>query len=104
LYGDGGSIFAGAGGNTDRLYAAFGGTTTDPGSGIADILDYANTNKNTTIRALLGHERSTGISDDVAITSGVWVNTNAITRIDIFPATGTFAANAQFSLYGLKSA
>jgi hypothetical protein len=104
LYGNGGSIFGGPGGRTDVMYAAFGGSTISPGASVMDILDYANTNKNTTIRALMGHERNDGVSGDLALTSGVWLNTNAVTSINIFPNSGSFAPNARFALYGVKSA
>lgn len=35
-------------------------------------------------------------------TSGAWLNTAAITRINIFPSSGSFVAGSRCSLYGLS--
>jgi len=68
---------------------------------IIDILDYTNTNKNTTIRALNGYDANgSGI---IALHSGVWLNTAAVTRIDLPEVNGsTYAEYSQFALYGIK--
>lgn len=67
---------------------------------VLDILDYTNTNKNTTARCLLGYDdNGTGYVD---LRSGAFLKTDAITTI-IFLSTGTaFAANSTFTLYGVK--
>ena len=67
---------------------------------VIDILDYANTNKYKTIKALSGSD-SNG-SGGVYLTSNSWRNTNAITTIDIFAASGNLAQYTQFDLYGIK--
>ena len=73
------------------------------GSGVTDILDYASTVKNKTIRALTGID--TNSSGAVAFTSGAWFSTSAITRIDLYSFSGTnFAQYSSFALYGIKGA
>jgi hypothetical protein len=67
---------------------------------VLDILDYANTNKNTTCRCLLGYDDNG--SGYVNLRSGCYLKTDAITTIR-FASTGTaFAANSSFTLYGIK--
>jgi hypothetical protein len=71
------------------------------GVAIVDILDYANTNKNTTLRALDGYDSNgAGI---LALHAGAWYNTAAITSMTITEFNGNnFTANSQFALYGVK--
>ena len=98
LYTNGSSIIAGVNTNT-YVYAAFNAVT-NPGVGITDILDYANTNKYKTTRSLIGNDRNT--AGDIALTSGLWLNTNAITSISIFPSSSSFAQYSRISLYGIR--
>jgi hypothetical protein len=81
------------------------GTTGWPAVGIADILDYTDTNKYTTIRGLGGGDSNSTVSS-VGLTSGSWRNTNAITSITLTAfAVGsatTFAQYSSFALYGIK--
>lgn len=67
---------------------------------ILDILDYANTNKNKTFRALQGGDSNGG--GVVGMTSGVYLSNNAIHTIRINPSGGTAIAGSSFSLYGVK--
>lgn len=68
---------------------------------VADLLDYTNTNKNKTMRMLGGVDRNG--SGGISLTSGVWMSTAAITRIDITPVFGsTFVQYSSFALYGIK--
>ena len=71
------------------------------GVGIADILDYTNTNKYKTTKALRGFDgNSTG---QVIFSSGAWLSTAAITSITFFSNDGfNFAQNSSFALYGVK--
>lgn len=97
LYGGGTSIISG-GSSATAIYAAFEHST--GGTGITDILDYANTNKYKTTRTLMGDDRNgTG---DIALTSGLWLNTNAISTITVLPPSGSFAQYSSFALYGIK--
>lgn len=69
--------------------------------GIMDILDYTNTNKNTTVRSLQGGDTSG--AGHVYFSSGLWMNTAAITTIRFYPAYGTgLMQYSQFALYGIK--
>ena len=74
--------------------------------GVIDILDYQDTNKYKTMRALSGYDTN-GTQNDtyvkggiVQLCSGVWNNTVAVTSITIIG--GTFSTGTQFALYGIK--
>ena len=67
---------------------------------VCDILDYKDTNKNTTIRTLIGIDLNG--SGEVRLTSGLWANTAAITSIKLYPETGNFVQNSTIALYGIK--
>ena len=72
------------------------------GAGIIDILDYTNTNKNTTVRSLAGADfnDSNGI---IFFSSGLWRNTAAITSIQITNLAGVdHNQYSHFALYGIK--
>ena len=64
---------------------------------VVDILDYANTSKNTTARSLSGR---TGNSQ-IGLRSGLYNNTAAITSVTITPQ-GNFITGSRFSLYGIR--
>ena len=70
------------------------------GVAVVDILDYANTNKYKTLRALQGGD-SNG-AGMVGITSGVWMSTAAISTITINPSGGTAIQYSSFALYGIN--
>ena len=73
---------------------------------IIDILDYTNTNKNTTVRNLVGLEDNT--NGRLSFQSGVWINTAAITSITLIndggsvPANAVFQQYSSFALYGIR--
>jgi hypothetical protein len=103
LDGDGASVTAGAGANAVQSY--FGYTTANSNTNmfgivIADILDYANTNKNKTNRILTGKDMNG--SGVIELASSAWYKTNAITQIDIYPSGTNFAQYSSFALYGVK--
>ena len=96
--------------------AAWGGVSSFPAShasyanvfGVAnvDILDYANTSKYKSIRALNGFEANgigngTNDAGQVGFNSGLWMSTSAISSITIYTDTD-FAQYSSFSLYGIK--
>jgi|694.fasta_scaffold11650_14 hypothetical protein len=70
------------------------------GGGIIDILDPFETTKNTTTRALVGQS---GSFSRVALESGVWLNTAALTSITLDDVFGNFVQYSRVSLYGLRS-
>lgn len=103
--GNGTSATAGANTGVTQVYAWAGQTSsTYPsafGAGIMDILDYTNTNKYTTTRALGGVDFN-GSGGELQLVSGLWLNTAAITQIDIRALDGNLAQYSNFSLYGVK--
>lgn len=70
------------------------------GSSVWDILDYANTNKTTTCRSLCGFDNNG--SGFVALISGLWTSTAAVTSLKISPNSGTFSQYSSFALYGIR--
>lgn len=81
-----------------------GTSTTNPTVVVTDILDYTNTNKNTTLRSLGGNDNNG--SGEINLISGLWLNTAAITSIEISPYNGAvnFKEYSHFALYGIKAA
>lgn len=79
------------------------GLTNIFGVAIIDILDYASTTKNKTIRTFIGADANgSGI---VVLTSSVWLNTNAVNTISLPCTFGqSWASGTQFALYGIKGA
>ena len=70
------------------------------GAFVIDILDYATTTKNKTTRSLGGADQNgTGF---LAMTSGLWNNTAAITSITLTAFSSPFQQFSQFSLYGVR--
>ena len=68
---------------------------------IMDILDYADTNKNTTIRMFGGWDGN-GFGD-VFLNSNAFLSNAAVDRIGFDPVNGTgFIEYSQFALYGIK--
>lgn len=74
----------------------------NPNVFILDILDYASTTKNKTIRCFNGLDANG--SGKVQITSGLWINTAAITSIKFTSPTFNFTTSSRFALYGIKEA
>ncbi len=87
------------------LYTGSGGATGANifGAFIMDLLDYTNTNKYKTMRALDGIDANgSGI---IALDSGLWINTAAVTTIKLTPQSGSlFVEYSSFALYGIKGA
>ena len=71
------------------------------GATVCDILDYTNTNKYKTVRALSGHDQNG--SGVIQLRSGFWRSTSAITSITISnDQIANIAEYTRFSLYGIK--
>ena len=105
LYGTGSA--AGASSNTGRtnsytgLVSNGGNTASVFTAGVVDILDYSSSgSKYKTFRSLSGYDSNGG--GIVAMESCVWMNTNAITSLDITCTSGNFAQYSSFNLYGVK--
>ena len=69
------------------------------GEVIVDVLDYASTTKNKTMRALGGFDNNG--NGNIILSSSAWYSTSAITSLNII-AIGSFTQYSTFSLYGVK--
>lgn len=106
IYGNGSSAVASNGTSQTYIRSAFAprasATANSFGGLVIDILDYGNTSKNKTIRSLSGGDLndSNGL---IALCSGVWMSTSAITSITFKPESGnSFPQYSQFALYGIR--
>ena len=75
------------------------------GASIVDILDYANTSKNTTIRDSFGVNYNGTGGNQVAFISGGWFSTSAVTTLTMYLLSGSgnlFAQHSSIALYGIK--
>ena len=71
---------------------------------IFDILDYANTSKYKTVRVLSGTDDN-GATCFVTLSSNVFIKTDAITSMTIYPynvGSNNWAQYSSFALYGIK--
>lgn len=68
------------------------------GGNVIDILDYAKTTKNKTVRYLNG---LAGTYPRVRLGSGLWLSTAAITSLSLYNSN-TFMTGTRVSLYGIK--
>jgi hypothetical protein len=100
LFGNGVSAASSAVTSTNLILASYTSATADTfGAAITDILDYRNTNKFKTTKHLTGYDANG--SGVVALYSGNWRNTNAITSIKIYTASGVLSQYSSFQLYGV---
>jgi hypothetical protein len=80
------------------------------GGFITDIIDYASSSKNKTLKMLLGSSinnttgTGTGTGGAIALGSGLWINTSAITSIQLTftNSSTTWATGSTFTLYGVS--
>ncbi len=84
-----------------------GGSAPHYGVMVMDILDYANTNKNTTVQWTTGFNLSATVSG-VRFCSGLWDSTAAVDEIylapdNTIPPDFDWTRGSGFNLYGLKS-
>jgi hypothetical protein len=89
-------------GSGSQSYVVVGNQSigTTPGTGICDILDFANTNKYKTTRATCTLTLSGG--GQIYYMGGNWRNNSAITSIEISAYSSNFKAGTLISLYGIK--
>ena len=99
---------ASAGGTASGTYASWldssyaGYSTNTMAVKIVDILDYGSTTKNKTFRGFFGYDQNG--AGDVIISSGLWLSTTAIDRLDVFVSGSNFTTASTFALYGIKEA
>jgi hypothetical protein len=111
LTGNGASASAGGTANSTQIIAGQLPRANQLASSFAvniiDILDYANTNKNKTVRCLSGIDYN-GLSNSqpgyIRLQSGLWINANAVTSIQLTSESGNFVQYSTFALYGIKRA
>ena len=73
------------------------------GAGIMDIVDYTSTSKYKTVKMFGGQNaNSSSTSYEMAISSGLWTSTSAITSMTFGSGYTSFAAGSTFSLYGVS--
>jgi hypothetical protein len=103
LGGNGSIAFSGASSAGQSVIGDMPGTSINSNMfsiGVVDILDYANTNKNKTVRSLIGDDyNGSGL---IGLYSVLWAQTTAVNRIDITSSVGNYATNTQFALYGIS--
>jgi hypothetical protein len=103
ITGDGSSVSAYGTANTSNMgigNTSGGSNANIFGIQVIDIVDYANTNKYKTIRALGGHDQNG--SGYLGLFSGNWRSTSAVTSITISPLVANIAQYSSFALYGIK--
>jgi hypothetical protein len=109
IVGDGAS--AAAAGSSSQTNMSIGnnslGTTVVNhfGVGVIDILDYKDTNKFKTIRALGGADINgvtAGYGGHVSLGSGLFQSTNAVSSIQITAGGGSYTQYSHMALYGIK--
>ena len=89
--------------NQSHIWAGFLGTANHTADifapAVIDILDPFETSKYTTLRALGGVN---SVEPNIALFSGSWRNTNALTDITLDQFGSNFVIGSRFSLYGLR--
>jgi hypothetical protein len=101
LSGDGTSATASGGTSRTSIFVGYM-TASYYGASVVDILDYTSTTINKTVRSLGGSDANG--SGSILIRSGLWINTNAVSTIEIISASGNFTTASTFALYGIKEA
>ena len=106
LSGNGSSASSGSQAGTSvgmYLDEGYFNTANVPLVGIADILDYTNTNKNKTVKLFGGFDNNSGSTQSrVWLYSGFFSITSAINTMTITTSSGSFATGTNFSLYGIR--
>lgn len=103
LYGNGSGVGAGVNTNNRIIGTSTGSASTSTFAvNVFDILDYQNTNKYKTVRALVGWDANG--SGQVTFMSQVWMNTTAINAvsIDFNGGTPNFGNYTHAALFGIK--
>ena len=93
MTGDGSSFFSVSSTWTSVVVGSIG---SGQGNIIANIMDYAVTNKH---KSVLSRSNTNGYVEAFA---NMWGNTAAITALELRLFSGSFAAGSTFSLYGIE--
>jgi hypothetical protein len=105
LFGNGSTANASGNSGTSFIYpwATPGSTFLSNSFGVqvTDLLDYSSTTKNKTTRTLGAYDdNSTG--GRIALASGAWYNTSAVTSISITTVGNSITQYSSFALYGIR--
>jgi hypothetical protein len=109
LYGNSANALAGSYGTLTGYMVAGSMSAANLASGIfgaslIDILDYSNTTKNKTVKAVDGIEPNAA-NGTIFLRSATWFKTAAITQLKFTIDNGTgIVPYSQFALYGIKAA
>lgn len=110
VYGSGTTAFSGRESNMARLNIGEGAGASNPANEytphIVNIMNYSNS---TTYKTVILRSNNPSGNGDVQVNAqvGLWRNTSAITRLDIFPDGGggtNIASGTTFTLYGILKA
>lgn len=88
---------------SNMLFVRNGGIQTAASTftaGVIDLLDYADTSKNKTLRTLNGGDANG--SGNIQLESGSWRNTAAINSATLTHNGSGFTQHSQFTLYGVR--
>ena len=107
LNGDGSSASGDGAANTTFMqinrFTGASANTSVFGVMVADVFDYANTNKFKTVRTLGGYDNNT--SGLITLNSGNWRNNAAVTSITLYSInSASLVQYSSFALYGIKGA
>jgi hypothetical protein len=71
------------------------------GGSVIDLLDYKDTNKNRTVRGLIGEDKNG--SGTIYLASGAYYSTTAVSSLSLFCGDGgDFTQYSTFALYGIN--
>jgi hypothetical protein len=106
LYGNGTTVTVGGPVGTSFIQVAHAGAmgsspASTYGSFIIDLQNYATTTQNKTVRSFSGADANAG-GGEVALGSGLWLSTAAVTGIDLFSGSGDFTTGTTIALYGVN--
>tara|TARA_R110000803_G_scaffold68527_1_gene130445 strand:- start:1353 stop:1943 length:591 start_codon:yes stop_codon:yes gene_type:complete len=106
LKGDGSTVSSGAEGAASYILPftqpSANDTTDAFAPAVIDLLDVFSSDKFTTSRSLRGVNLDAAFTTQVGLSSGMWMNTAALTEIKLQPVIGDFAAKTRISIYGVK--
>jgi len=68
-------------------------------AGVINILNYSDSTKNTTVKALFG---SAGSTRTIGLYGGLYGETTVVSSINLQPDANFFSSRSRFSLYGIK--
>lgn len=111
LQGNGSAASADNTSSTSQIYLGSGSIGTSTGGtyagAVIDILEYQNTNKYKTLRALLGFDTNgvgggLSLGGRVTFVSGLYQSTTAVSSIRIYGGNNNLTQYSSFALYGIK--